>query len=237
MNLLQRTIKHIFNPDIPKDISDEETLRKLRALAIKATKDGQYTPDRLMLERKWSQCLFVFGALQKGHPMYNTLLRNNSAGLWNAFTEDKFSCFLHKPDQLPVIINDKFRTVPYLRVKGKVFSVIPKYITDIDTYFYNGVQFERKRIPIIIPYREVLWIKDRCEVERLIDLPLEKSPTVLSQIKYQIVHIWTHVGISEYWRDRMDHGYNTGTISTFEPTQLKRYWKILSGNTKGLWTK
>jgi len=72
---------------------------------------------------------------------------------------------------------------PYARIRGELYSVTPSRFITLDNYKRNGVEFERRRVDLVIPYR----------------LKLNKNTS--SEQYLQPVKAWMYLGVPDFWSD------------------------------------
>lgn len=177
-----------------------------------------HTPDFQRLQMYEWQLIFIPDELKKGH-IYNHLLGEDKERLrfGPAFTRDKFAFYAKQlgRDSFPIPLDPHFATIhtlnrlteqrgaPPARILGELYKIRPYQFLKLDKYRVNGIEFERKRVTLRFPYREVLWFKERMRAEILAGHPLEKA-IALSLEKTQKIKAWMYIGKSDFWKPFVD---------------------------------
>lgn len=199
--------------------------------------DNRYTPDAAELEKYQFQLLFVCDQLQRGMSLYKDI--EMGAYLCNAFTTKSFQFFKSRTGgwEYPIPLETDLAqpVVKYMpppaQIKGELHLIEPWQFRKLDIDRKNGVQFSRKRIRILVPYRELHHILDTKNGE-LIPRLLEgwETQKIESPEKVYIIRAWMYVGELDFWSDIVDAGYHFEAVTNFEPRKekwlKKRYYKF-----------
>ena len=197
-----------------------------QCFAQQAKEKNKNTPDVALLERKLFNRVFVFDDMMKGHPGHDKFIREHSAFLATGFTAECMTLWKKKLGKLsfPVALPDTFHTTPSVPIKGELYALETSQILELDKERENGVQFIRKRINIVLPYRHLLFNKDRPQVYK--GTRSEDSRELYDNIKNQLtaelrvnVTAWAYVGVSDYWSPQLDAGYLFSPVKCFAPEQ------------------
>jgi hypothetical protein len=177
-----------------------------------------FTPDLPFLERHETQLLFICDAMQQG--MWNEhLVRDFSTSVLGiGFTRDPFVLWKKSlgkySDAIPLDVDydpDNVTTPEFRknywdkipgRIRGEIRAVRPYRFMELDIDKQNGLHFQRRRVSILVPYREV---GRRTKAGRM---------ETFSEEKFEIVKMWMYVGIPDYFKDIIDLG------SQYTPTRL-----------------
>lgn len=195
-----------------------------------------YSPDYGWLEQFEFQLLFCGDDTKLNHS-HHCLLSDNSAFVGNAFTVNRFNYWYSDIGEdripIPMMTEDRDHTVRYfpppLQIQGQLFAVRPQAFLSLDTYKRNTVQFRRKRVNLILPYREVNRT-DYFDEEQKIIRPLPPSlvgKAVESKERVYIIRAWMYVGKEDYWNGLLDAGYRGfKTVNYYESRRpwLKEYY-------------
>jgi len=203
------------------------------------TDQMRYTPDYGYLEQfEWLR-LFVADDTKSGHSHH--CLLDGKRFLSHGFTADTFNYWVQEsrdlrgdPIRTPIpMVSNKPQvlryTPPPLKIQGQIFAVRPYSFIGLDTYKRNTVQFRRKRVDILVPYRVGKHMTND-ELE-----PTQKLPRVLQGTQHHILEnermftlrCYMYVGKPEYWEDLLDAGYRGfKTVNIFESKRpgLKEYY-------------
>jgi hypothetical protein len=168
----------------------------------------KYTPDMHHLQTYEKVRLFVYGEDMSSMPKYEELLGEFEPEA-TAFTFENFETWKHKlgKETYPIALEKRSSTrayhawakadslnPPWAKVKGEVYLVPPERIFFLDSYRKNGVEFVRKRVHLILPFRHV------------------KYPGFP---QLQDMKAWMYVGKPDYWADRLDAGANFAPVRPF----------------------
>src|SRR6185295_10427611 len=199
------------------------------------TDSVRHSPDLGYLEQFEFQLLFAADDTKLNHSHH--CLIEDSAFVANAFTANAFeySYLETGEDRLPIPMMSRMlhQTIRYfpppLKIQGQIFAIRPYQFRELDNYKQNTVQFRRKRVNLIVPYREVnrtQYYNDEYDMYQ--DLPLVlQGKAVESRERVHIVRAWMYVGMEEYWNNLLDAGFRGfKTVNIFESRRpwLKEYY-------------
>ncbi len=199
-----------------------------------------FTPDMATLQESAFQLMFFYEEIQRDHPKYD-LIAGNSAYAYTAFTHTPFHlCHsrLGKETQA-FLIEDKLKDIDQAKVRGEIHIVRPPAILKLDEYKANGVQFERKRIRVMIPYHQVV-APDLSSVTTDAEKKAvwgSKNPKVMLQ-KTAFLDVWTYVAITDHWVPLLDGGYHYKCYNRFHMHTANRknvgdYFKFTTKDYSG----
>lgn len=197
-----------FRKYIQKDKVDEE--------AYAWHTQNRLTPDVWKLQQYMRQLIFVPDDMMRGQRNHEMIAEASASG------DDPFhpSCYTLKPFTFwkkdlgtmsyPIAMEESFCPSSFVRwpppparIKGELYAIRPYQFIKLDKYKQNGIQFERKRVMITLPYRNVIF--DR------------KHPVPEITIEYiETVQAWMYVGIPEYWDHQLGGVFQTSTMNLFE---------------------
>lgn len=205
----------------------------------------KHTPDLSVLEQYEYQLLFVYDEMQKDHRVHSMIKEHSlhQSSLASCYTVPLFtmwkknlglasfpipldargqdiyhSWFENEDDPKPKIegeIAAKF-FARAARIKGELYAVRPYQIHEIDKYKQNREHFLRRRVKLILPYKQVVWTRERPEGYQkcIVVSPLRQT------------EVWAHmyVGVDKFWREELDHRFTP--VRTFVPKTrwLGRYY-------------
>lgn len=187
----------------------------------------QYTPDNAKLEEYEFQLLFSPDETQRGYPQHSLI--EDSVFMTHAFTHRLYNYWQQRDGQLIPLEASAPAAVKYfppsLRIKGEVHAIRPYQFRELDTWKQNTIQYTRKRVKLIVPYRQVI-VKDYYDTDgRELPLCLQGKKGVLSPVQLHVVKAWMYVGNDDYW-DPLLNAYNFTKVQHHESRQpwLKEYY-------------
>lgn len=187
----------------------------------------RYSPDLGKLEQYEFQLLFSPDETQRGYPQYPLI--EDSAFVCHAFTQRLYNYWQQRDGQLIPLEATAPAVVKYfppsLRIKGELNLVRPYQFRELDTWKQNTVQYVRKRVKLLVPYREVIRKDYFDEDGKELPLCLQGKKGVTSPERVHIVRAWMYVGREEYW-DELLSPYNFKAVQTHESRRpwLKEYY-------------
>lgn len=171
---------------------------------------NKYTPDLPQLLESEHQLVFAYGEDQTGMHGH-VMLQDHITKVARAFTYHKFAVWKKKlgVHTYPVAVNYSFDrdeeqqwwhgSAPLAKVKGELFKIRSAHIPVLDSYRENGVQFERKRVLLIVPFR--------------------KGPSLGSlydgYLHVRILRAWMYVGLRPYWEPLIDINFDYAPVSRY----------------------
>lgn len=181
------------------------------------------TPDMWRLEQSMFQLIFIpddmmFGKLN--NHMIAEHARDGETPLHpSCFTFERYT-FWKKDlgDQsFPIALEKGFEPSGYLRVrpipakiKGQLYAILSSKIKTLDIHRQNGVQFQRVRTKVSLPYRHVSYS---------VKSPLPNiSPDYLHTIE-----AWMYVGIPTYWDDLIGDMFTVRECNKFA-LDTPKFW-------------
>jgi hypothetical protein len=186
-----------------------------------------FTPDMKKLEQSMFQIMFVYGEFMEGHREYD-LIREHSVKLAQGFTMEHMTMWKKNLGKLsyPIALQTKFAHTPEARIKGELHSIFSYRYNVLDTHMQRGVHFIRKRVPIIVPYTELVT---------------EQGPNNSVKISNidtcYIIKAWMYLGVPEYWIDFLDQGYAFSTVKMYETARSNMgYYYHFSKDEYNCWT-
>jgi hypothetical protein len=196
----------------------------------------KYSPDYGWLEQFEYQLLFSPDDTKQNHSHH--CLIEDSAFVATAYTTHSFNywCMEAGEDRIPIPMqNDNPKhTIRYfpppLKIQGEIHAVRPYEFLGLDTYKRNGVQFQRKRVNLILPYREILqeeYIFDGPTDYRPLPMCLKGKKGALTPEKVYIIRAWMYIAMPEYWDNLLDGGFRGfKTVNYYESRRpwLKEYY-------------
>jgi len=199
--------------------------------AVKWHQQNILTPDIWKLEQSMFQLVFIPDDLMRG--MQNNHLiadasRDGEVPVHPAcFTLEKFT-FWKKDlgvNSFGIPMEKGFEPTNWLRVrpnpakiKGQLYAILSPRIKKLDIHRQNGLQFNRVRTRISLPFNQVTYSKTN---------PLPN----ISQEYLRTIEAWMYVGIPEYWDNLIGDMFTVRECNQFELDQPKfwideRYYKF-----------
>lgn len=179
---------------------------------------AKYTPDIAVLEQHSWQLYFACDETQIGHLKHN-LVGEHEYKL-SGFTQQSFNYWAHQAPFLPAIPMEAtgYKNVmpgypDIAKIKGQVLAVRPQAFLTLDEYKENGVQYLRKKVRIIVPYRALRKITDHPGLPTN-DIEFMKDGLGLTFERMCIIRAWMYVGVPAFWDSQ---------ISAFDYTSVQTY--------------
>lgn len=188
--------------------------------------DPQFTPDALKMNLAEYQLLFVVDGMKRGLSEYSSIAEH-SAFVCYGFTQKDFNFYQRKlpfiNDVVPLEVQTPSGFVPNTKIFGEIHSVKSLHVPELDLIKGNGVQFIRKRVPLIIPYRQMV-VKDYHDEEgRPLPLALQGKRGALSPERVHLLQAHMYVGNPDYWAHQLDGGFDFQHIKLKFPYKEKRW--------------
>lgn len=203
---------------------------------FQANQTPKETPDISRLENRSHHLLFATGETMRSGYNHETL--NGSEFFGNAFTKSyfqhwkmklglhSFSIPIRSDDPKPAlvaadgvsilpIVNNAH--VPSIRIKGELYLVPTEKLIELDKDKDNGIFFLRERTSLLLPYKRTDWIKDRSQLEKKLDQPLEHA--YVSTTGIATIKAWIYTGIQSHWEPKFDGGFEFSAVRVFRPTR------------------
>lgn len=197
-----------------------------------ARMENRYTPDIQFLQQYRFQYLFVCDEMMQGRPQFKMRLGEHAARVCSAFTQEDFAMWKWPAGEytniipmtrsfLPNGIKQRDSTPPWanykpglpFRVLGQLYIIRPIHFLSLDTYKQNGVQFYRRRSPLLIPNR----IITKCP----------HLGTTVSPEQFDVIHAWMYLGKHDFFSELLDsgyHGYEPMTTHLSKRPQIGRFY-------------
>lgn len=222
-----RTIAQKFLPSSPMGYNLPE--KEWFAFARETTR---YTPDIAVLEQHEWQLYFACDETQIGHMKYD-LVGENQYKL-PGFTQQSFNYWQPSdPFNPPVPLEATgYRNVmpnypDIAKIKGQVLAIRPQAFLGLDIYKENGVQYERKKVRLIVPYRSIRRVSDHPGLPT-VDIEFERDGLGLTFEHVCVIRAWMYVGIPEYW-DKVISSYTHSSVQTYNAKNrpwCKTYYQL-----------
>ena len=217
MNALARVFPKLFGtPSLPSQHEVDWLCESVR-----------HSPDFGKLEQYEFQLLFCPDETQRGYSQYPLI--EDSAFVCHAFTQKLYNYWQQRDGQLIPLEATAPAAVKYfppsLRIKGELHSVRPYQFRELDIYKGNTVQYIRKRVKLLVPYRKVI-INDYLDEDGK-ELPrcLQGKKGITGPEEVTVVRAWMYVGRDEYW-DPILSPFNFQAVQHHESRRpwLKEYY-------------
>ena len=187
----------------------------------------RYSPDLGKLEQYEYLLLFSPDETQRGYSQYPLI--EDSAFVCHAFTQRLYNYWQQRDGQLIPLEASAPAAVKYfppsLRIKGEINAIRPWQFRQLDTYKLNTVQYTRKRVKLLVPYREVIISDYYDEDGKELPLCLQGKKGAHGPELMQVVKAWMYVGKDDYW-DPILSPFNFHKVQTHESRRpwLKEYY-------------
>lgn len=196
------------------------------------------TPDIAKLEEYEYQLLFSCDETQTKQPKHNLI--EDGDYICPAFTQVSYNYWLPDTPFMPAVPMEAMgygvyvmpNAPPSAKIKGQLHKIRPYQFINLDNYKENGVQFSRKRVKLIVPFRAVKVLRDPATVP--LDMEemdiLRGNPHVANgnvpsiyatKETVVIIKAWMYIGIPEYW-DKLISAFDYKSVQTY--TAKNRAW-------------
>ena len=170
------------------------------------------TPDWWRISQLRRTLVFAYGEDQPGYSMYNSLHGPETIQLGEAYTAELMTVFFNENPRFPVAMKQQFRYTypisPHTSVKGELLLIDTHKIIELGNYFENTKTFLRERVWLTIPYvRKELTGYDVRYVEGA-----------------ERVAAWIYIGISTFWNDKIDGGFNFQPVARHDNLFMKDFY-------------
>lgn len=161
----------------------------------------RFSPDIQELQRREGCNIFVYNELQEGQAAHH-LLGEDKFKLAPAFTNEEYTVYQHRHAAVeggrafPIALKPEkthskmdFGEIGAVafgypaRILGQMWTVRPRRMIEIDKYMMNTIYFDRRRVQLLVPFRE--WVPDR--------------RSMLTERQIQRVTAWMYVGRTSFW--------------------------------------
>lgn len=198
-------------------VQREEIRQQFMEYAHEKFSYNAHTPDLQALSRKKSHRVFLYGesmcSISGAHTIEEFGKRQATA-----FSVRKFELWKKKlgRSSFPFALEPHFKTVQAQSLKGELWKMTTEGLLDLDFSLRNGVEFQRVRAMFSIPYREVVFLKNRLVTKEPGEEPSYQSIVTSNEPRVMHVSAWVYVGVSSYWVPQVDGGYLTSPVSRFK---------------------
>lgn len=188
------------------------------------------SPDVWFLEQFQYQLFFFPDEMMQGRRQHN-IIKDVALGGEplhpGCFTASKYT-FWKKDlgvESFPIALPETYQPSNWLRkppvaarIQGELYAIRPHIIwKKLDILRHNRVQFQRRRVDISIPYKEVRYNDVR---------PLP----IVSDVYVRSVRAWMYEGIPDYWDDQIGDMFIVKEMNQYEFDQpqkwIDKYYKF-----------
>lgn len=209
--------------------SREELLAELEAT--------KFTPDIATLELYEWQLFFSPDETKKDHPKHELL--GDCVYKFPGFTQQNYHYWnpvepWHNPVAMELTHPENIirGLPPTAKIKGQVHLIRPQQFIPLDRWKQNTVEYFRRRVRLIVPFRHVLWLKDHNidhdftgeAYDHRLDARNNEYNTVTSKYmgrsvktteeRVVIIRAWMYIGLTSYW-DPLINLYEYQAVETF----------------------
>jgi hypothetical protein len=167
----------------------------------------QCTPDMWQLEQHEMQLLFVYDEMMEGHFRHD-LIKEHCVRVADVYSRDKFQVYKKCLGKVSFPIPFQFKTphyskgnqgTPELMIRGTLYAIRPYQYRELDNYKLNGIQFNRVRTRVVLPY----YLKN-------------KETGVLTGPIVTLVRCWMYIGVADWWLEHMTNDLYKPVL-TYQP--------------------
>jgi hypothetical protein len=170
----------------------------------------KYTPDLSRIEEQTYHHVFVCDELKKGH-LKHELLGDDKGYAGPGFTQNLYRFWDRRddPTQSPIPMKALEKENGFVRyfpppakIKGEVWIVPSSVLIALDNYKQNTVEFRRIRVPVLLPHRPLVKLKDP-----YLD-PDEtrsgyRSTSKLGAERVHVFRPWFYLGKRTFWEPHL----------------------------------
>ena len=179
----------------------------IRDMIMSAAERNKFTPDIADLERSEFQRVFIYNEMKYAHRSHCFLPETLAERDATCYTDNYFVMHnkrLGKASQAVATDSDLWphpggATADRARIQGELYVVCSSHISVLDTYHQNTVEFERRRVRILRPYRDMIRAKDGFPLNGQILESFKARGIVHSMRGCATMDAWMYLGRQEYW--------------------------------------
>lgn len=207
----------------PQDLHNQLIVEHIKAAAEK----NRFTPDIAELERSELQRVFIYDEMKHGHRANVFLPEVLAQRDATCYTDNYFVMHkkhLGKASQAIATDADVWplphgNTADRARIQGEVYVVYSSHIPVLDTYHQNTIEFERRRVRILRPWRQLVRAKDGFPLNGQMLESFKARGIVHSMSGCSTVDAWMYIGKPEFWATQMSYRFTT--VSMFKSPNEK----------------
>lgn len=197
-----------------------------------ATKEVLAAPDRYRLERSRFNLLLEYGELQDGLPSHDLIPRFPLCPAW---TMETFSLWKKNDVTIPTPIalktnfeDPRISIIAFKsKIRGELYRCTTADLIELDKYRQTGVQFERRKINIIVPILDENGFPKRANAWVYIGKKSFWEKPLKQDIDFSLTHRGGLTGefsiVSSYDDTRRPY---IGRYYHFTPNEFKRPYEI-----------
>jgi hypothetical protein len=203
----------------------------------RAAEEVMHTPDTPLLLQREYQVLFVYGRMMSRMPDYEKI-KENVVAQFRGYTQPDYAMWIKRlgshsyPIALPPNSELEWEgwTDPRggepASILGELMFIESRRIIQLDREMQNGVQFLRIPVHTILPYRNVLYIKERRYIEEVFGKYFGGKSVLTSDWRLMNIKAWMYMGNPDYWVPQLDAGFSFTPSKIFRPNnpRLKNYY-------------
>lgn len=158
-----------------------------------ATKEVVQTPDLYKLERSKYNLMFEYGELMDGLPSHGLITK---FPLWHAYTVETFSVWKKNdsvvPQPLALKINFEDPNIAMrafkAKVRGELYKCTTADLLELDKYRSAGVQFDRRKVNIVLPITDEDGHPKRCNAWMYVGKAKFWEKPMIKDLEFSKVH-------------------------------------------------
>jgi len=234
-----RALARLFRRKPKAEVFEKITLPNVQQL----TDGSRHSPDLGWLEQHEFQLLFCESNTKLGHSQHCMI--EDGVPLCTGYTRKRFRFWEQRTQinpngeieripiplmdhtgQEPVELGEISKIAQPRPIQGEVHAVRPYQFRELDNYKDNRVQYIRKRVDILVPYRTKTVFEnvstDGRELPRCLQgVKVDESPEMV-----YILRAWMYVANPFYWNDLMDdyNGHFRPVRSVQSGNEARKGW-------------
>lgn len=188
----------------------------IQAKSVCALESTRFTPDIALLEQSEFQRVFIYGEMQRGHRSCVLLPEDLAQKDSICYTDSYFILWKkHLGKASHAIATDvselwkkpDWATPIRARIQGELYATYSSHIPILDIYYQNGVEFERRRVKILRPWRHIVRAKDGFPLNGQHLESFKARGIVHSMRGCTVLDAWMYTAIPEYWSGQLSRQF------------------------------
>lgn len=222
--------------------SQEQTIPVEEAVRC-ALESTRFTPDIHDLERSETQRVFIYNEMKSGHRASVMLPDPYVVHDATCYTDAFF--WLYKKrlglasraialDESGTWFRPDWDQVYGARIQGELCIIKSSHIPILDEFHKNTVEFTRKRVKILRPWRNIVRAKDGYPLNGEHLESLKAKGIVHSMRGCGTMDAWIYLGNKEYWSEQLSRMFTPTKLYT-SPNEgwLKEYYSFTQKEYEG----
>lgn len=221
-----------INKTLPR-ISEKTRYQLMQDMIRSAAERNRYTPDIGTLERSEFQRVFIYNEMKYAHRAKDFLPETLVERDATCYTDDYFVLHKKRLGQASQAIATDADVWPHplgptadrARIQGELYIICSSHISVLDTYHQNTIEFERRRVRILRPWRHIVRAKDGFPLNGQMLESFKARGIVHSMRGCATMDAWMYVGRQDFWAGQLARLFTPVSLYTSPNEQwLKEYY-------------